>query len=310
MSKNQKPTSQQQAPQEEKVDENLESTENQMDGAGAGNEHGDADTSGTETGGENSAGEQDLASGADQDAAQLEAALAQAAAASQGAVEVAEEDAGVDEEGDLDPDESGEGEDSDGTEVEINDSPETAVVEQEDRASVADAPVDAVVATLSARAPSVTLNPVAVKVDVKTQQENIKFQLIIDRLQDYADKMAPNKAPGAAEGKAQQLSLWKTILMVLQLEGTEFVKAYGTLLAFVNEHRNGALNERYYYRWFPELAISAADRRNFDRMLNLMVATCDPATRRLGLQQVDLVSSVAGFRDGAIQQRVTEFYSL
>ncbi|MNL90183.1 hypothetical protein D3C87_2210500 [compost metagenome] len=64
------------------------------------------------------------------------------------------------------------------------------------------------------------------------------------------------------------------------------------------------------YRYFAEMSMNSTARRNFDRMLNLLCATCDPATRRMGLQQVDLAATLAGFRDGAIQQRVTEFYSL
>lgn len=288
MSKNSKTTSQQQAPQEEIVDENLE---NQVDGAGAGDESGAADATGSsETSSTDTSGESDLAAGADQDAAQLEAALA-AAAAAPGPVEVT----GLDT----------------AEEQPINDAPATPEAPaQQDNPTVADAPASEPVVVRSARAPSVTLEQPLTKAEVKVQQNNITLQLIADSLRNYTELMAPNVVANATTGKGQQLNLWKTIEKVLKLEGAEFIKGYGMLLGWVAENRKGALSERYMYRYFPELALGQADRRNFDRMLNLLTATADPATRRMGLQQVDLAATVAGFRDSAIQQRVTEFYSL
>ncbi|MCO6704931.1 hypothetical protein [Streptomyces sp. CHB9.2] len=194
----------------------------------------------------------------------------------------------------------------------INDAP--AVVDapaQGDLPSVADAPNDTPVAIQHARAPSVTLAPVAVtKEEIKVQQNNLTLTILANQLAEYAKTMHPSQPMTATIGKTQQTILWRTIDAILKLEGAEFIKGYTMLLAFVNENRDGALNERYIYRYFADLTMPNNDRKNFNRILNLLSATADPATRRLGLEQADLAASLAGFRDGAIQQRVTEFYSL
>ncbi len=215
---------------------------------------------------------------------------------------------GDDSEGD---DDAGEATDEPGDDIQINDAPaQSEAPVQGNAASVADAPNDTPVAAPHARIPSVTLNPIPTKVDIKVQQDNLKLTIIASQLQDYATNMHPSKAMNAVDGKANQTALWRTIEMILKLEGPEFIKGYTMLLDWFSENRQGALNERYIYRYFADLTIPTNDRKNFNRILNLLVATADPATRRLGLEQADLTATLSGFRDGAIQQRVTEFYSL
>lgn len=225
------------------------------------------------------------------------------------------EDQGGDSDADGGDDGAGgddsEGDDEAGDDAQINDAPaQSEAPAQGNAASVADAPNDTPVAAPHARIPSVTLNPIPTKVDIKVQQDNLKLTIIASQLQDYATNMHPSKAMNAVDGKANQTALWRTIEMILKLEGPEFIKGYTMLLDWFSENRQGALNERYIYRYFADLTIPTNDRKNFNRILNLLVATADPATRRLGLEQADLTATLSGFRDGAIQQRVTEFYSL
>lgn len=195
--------------------------------------------------------------------------------------------------------------------LQINDAPETpAAPAQQDNKSVADAPNDTPVAAPAVRVKPVTLNPIPVKVDVKTQQDNLKLTIIQANLDEYTKNMGPGQVVTATVGKVQQTALWRTIEQVLKLEGPEFLKGFELLLAWVAQNRTYALNDKNVYRFFGELSLSDVDRKNFNRLLNLLVATCDPATRLLGLQQVDLTATLEGFRNGAIQQRVAEFYSI
>lgn len=247
-----------------------------------GQEEGQEDAG---TGSDSESSDDDLGEGSDQgpdaEAAQLEAALAAAATASQ------------------QPQES------------VNDAPEVvepvAPVAQEG----SDTPDEAPVAAPSERAPSVSVQRnTPVFANVKEQQAEIKFQLIIDRLTAFGKAMAPNAAISETDGKAQQLALWKVINQVLNLEGAEFIRGFALLLDFIAEYRTAHFSEKYAYRWFGPMAMSAGDKRNFNRLLNLFIATADRATRRLGLEQVGLEASIAGIRDTGIQQRIAEFYQI
>jgi hypothetical protein len=274
--------------EEGKTDENESGNESAgadapaRDGAGdEASETGEADTG---TGSDSESSNEDLGEGegqdpdgTDADAKQLAAALAAAVAAPQPTLQV-------------------------------NDAPE--VVEPV-APEGSDIPDTAPVAAPTERAPSVSvLKPVPVRVDVKLQQAEIKFQLIVDRLTAFSTAMAPNAAINETDGKAQQLALWKVIEQVLKLEGPEFIKGFAMLLDFIAEHRTTHFSEKYAYRFFGPLALSAGDKRNFNRLLNLFIATADRATRRMGLEQVGLQASLAGIRDSGIQQRVTEFYQI
>lgn len=284
-------------PQTQQQGEQDVQDQNELAGAGAGDNAGEGGTDIVETGGEGqgeSGGDSEGTEGAgDSEQSQDAEALAALAALT----------AGQQDQGDA----SDEG---DGTP--INDAPAVAdAPAQGDLPAVADAPNDTPVAIQHARTPSVTLTPVAVtKAELKVQQNSLALTILANQLADYAKAMHPSQPMNATIGKTQQTILWRTIDAILKLEGPEFIKGYSMLLNFVNENRNGALNDRYIYRYFAELTIPNNDRKNFNRMLNLLSATADPATRRLGLEQADLAASLAGFRDGAIQQRVTEFYSL
>lgn len=195
--------------------------------------------------------------------------------------------------------------------LQVNDTPEVVEPVAPVDAEGSDIPDTAPVAAPTERAPSVSvLKPVPVKVDVKLQQAEIKFQLIVDRLTAFSIAMAPNAAINETDGKAQQLALWKVIEQVLKLEGAEFIKGFAMLLDFIAAHRTTHFSEKYAYRFFGPLALSAGDKRNFNRLLNLFIATADRATRRMGLEQVGLQASLAGIRDSGIQQRVTEFYQI
>lgn len=194
--------------------------------------------------------------------------------------------------------------------VPVNDIP--AVVEPVVVAAVvSDIPESAPVAPPVDRQPSVSLPlaPVTVRAAKATPSE-IKFQLISDRLEEYAKSMAPNVAVSSLVGKTQQVQLYRTIEQVLKLEGAEFLRGFTMLLDFVNAHRTAHFSDKYIYRFFGEMSLNAADRKNFNRLLHLFVATCDRPTRRMGLAQIDLNHILGDIRNSAVQQRITEFYQI
>jgi len=139
----------------------------------------------------------------------------------------------------------------------------------------------------------------------------IKLQALQASLERYVTEMAPSKRMSEEKGMELQMSLWSAIKRALQLDGSEFIAHYSEILSTIQQHRRtGAFNEKYVYRYFESLPLPQRERRNFERMLNLMLTTCDPATRQLTLRQIDMRTALGGFEQEAIRQRVTAFYSL
>lgn len=134
--------------------------------------------------------------------------------------------------------------------------------------------------------------------------------LLAQNLSQYAEHMMPGVPHPQGEGPQAQALLWRTIQSVLRQEGGEFTSAFTILLSFVHEHRKTMFNEYYVFRYFDQLSFSSEERKTFERFLNMLITVADPATRHLGLRQVDLNETLKGFADGNVQQRVAEYFTL
>lgn len=128
-------------------------------------------------------------------------------------------------------------------------------------------------------------------------------------MKEYVDRMRPGVAHGESEGAMLQVKLYRTIQSVLRQKGAAFNKLYGELLSVVNANRNGCFNERYLFRYFTTVNLPAPERKNFERILNLIITTCDPATRTVASKQVDIDATMEGFKDSEMHQRVIAFYT-
>ena len=140
--------------------------------------------------------------------------------------------------------------------------------------------------------------------------EMIKDDNLKTRLNAYLEAMAVGKPTTVEEGVIQQSNLWNIIKWVLGLEGADFVRCYAKLLEVVLENRRGVFSERYAYRFFDSLRMSGNDRKNFERILNLLLTTCDPRTRALSMRQIDLRTTLSGLVDPLMQQRIAGFYQI
>lgn len=138
----------------------------------------------------------------------------------------------------------------------------------------------------------------------------VSLDALQQRIDAYVTAMNPATPVSTEEGVRAQTALWSIIRHVLSKTDGEFVVLYAKLLENVLTYRRTVFNERYVYRFFEHLRLSPNDRRNFERMLNLLLVTCDPKSRRLALRQVNLNTTVSGFADNNVQQRIIGFYSV
>lgn len=145
---------------------------------------------------------------------------------------------------------------------------------------------------------------------VTVSQLEMKASIIEQNLANYAAVMAINSPVNAEEGAMQQTLLYSTIKQVLGLTGGDFTNQYSRLLEFVATHRDTMFSERYAYRFFEQVRVNQHERKNFERILNLLIATSVAGTRQLGLRQIDLQRTLEGIHDGDVQQRITEYYQV
>ncbi len=138
---------------------------------------------------------------------------------------------------------------------------------------------------------------------------DINSQSLADRLAEYANVMAPPKPVASPAGVQAQTGLWRTIQFVLRTKDAEFIALYSQRLAFVLEHRKKLFHELYVFRFFDELKLPRVERKAFERMVHLMITTCDPRTRQFSLKQVNLPGILDAMPDHLAAQRLQGFYS-
>lgn len=144
------------------------------------------------------------------------------------------------------------------------------------------------------------------------KENEISLEIIEQNMREYVDAMRPGRALRENEGAMNQVKLYRTVQMVLRQKGSNFQRAYGFLLNFVHEHRKSVFNEMYVFRFFDSRemrsSLPSGERRRFERILNLLLTTCNPSTRAKSLEQVDIDATMESFKDPEMHQRVLGFY--
>lgn len=130
-----------------------------------------------------------------------------------------------------------------------------------------------------------------------------------ERLDSYVENMRPGRPIEPKDGAAMQAVLWNTIRLILKQPAPDFVTLLNNLLNTIKVNRQGVFNERYVYRFLDEVRITAPERRNFERILNLFLTTCDPQTRLASLRQVSLQTTLSGFTNQDEVSKLTAFYN-
>lgn len=157
-----------------------------------------------------------------------------------------------------------------------------------DSAAVAAAAVETPPA---APAPAVAPTPVAAPVTGMQLNEHDKTLLdsITGRLESYCDAMKPGRpVNGRTDGANHQKTLFRLIDQILNLPGPLFTVAWTNFLATIKQHRQGAFNEKYAFRFFEHTKLEAAAVLNYRNLIHLAIHTADPQSRLQMLKMIDI----------------------
>ena len=134
-------------------------------------------------------------------------------------------------------------------------------------------------------------------------------QVLRQHLDEYIAAMATNMPMTSEKAAGHQLSLFTVIQGILSQEGAVFIAEMDNLLAKVKANRNGVFSEYYVFRGLEHLRLTVAQRALFQRLIHLFINTCDPATRGLALEAIDLRAALASPLEDIKQQRLVAYYT-
>ena len=134
---------------------------------------------------------------------------------------------------------------------------------------------------------------------------------VINELEQYIARMKPGMPVDGDKGAKAQYGLWHTLRKILEtMPQEEFKNLWMLVMLYFHQHREGVFHERYVFRFSEFWNWSEKDLTAFQRILNLLKLTANPATRNAALKQVNLERSLAdGISEEARQRLVTLYRS-
>lgn len=142
-------------------------------------------------------------------------------------------------------------------------------------------------------------------------QSQTTLLAVQDRLKTYIEAMSPGVRITSTDGAFQQLQLWRGVIsFLLQQPAPVFIAGWGIFLEKVLEHRKGCFSPAYINRFREELKLPLADRRNFERLIQLAYTTCDPKARPLVSKQIDMNQILSMLPSEDQRQKIVAFYKL
>ena len=135
------------------------------------------------------------------------------------------------------------------------------------------------------------------------------IQSLVSSINDYVKGMKPGLIMDPNTGARNQYWFWKAIVTAVEnTPDEEFRRMWNILLAYFNQYKNDVFGVRYVYRFSEHWNQSEDDLNAYQRILNLIILTCDPETRSTGLKQVDLDRTLDKIFTETGRQRVIGFY--
>lgn len=143
------------------------------------------------------------------------------------------------------------------------------------------------------------------------QTDSVMAKSLYATIETYIQAIPPRTPIEPATLVQQQVYLYRAITGIInKLEGEEFTQAWSWLLACFFEYRKDVFGERHVYRAMEEITLSPDDRKAFQRLLNLLILTCEPASRAIALRQIDMPKTLALGVTEPGRQRIHAYYGV
>lgn len=181
--------------------------------------------------------------------------------------------------------------------------------EKKAEASGADAPNTAPAAEPEEKEDSApTVTELAKLVADSSEVSDTLVKSFEERLDKYLEEMAPRKPITLEDAAVNQLYLWDTLRLQLDLPAPAFAKVMDMTLAKIKANVEGAFSQIYLRRGFERISLPDQRRKAFDLYLNLLVRFATLENKARLTQYVDLPRTAAAFPDQKHQTRIQTYF--
>lgn len=151
-------------------------------------------------------------------------------------------------------------------------------------------------------------NSFEAKINRLRQSGTAAQKSVIAKMDSYFAQMKPGLPVDPVKGGAHQLAFYMALRQVCETETTEFREAFKLILEYFRQYKDGALGDRYIFRFTENIQLTNTAMRPFLGLINLLRVAAEAKSREQVLKQVDLTRSLeTGFSDQA-RQRIIQFF--
>jgi len=132
----------------------------------------------------------------------------------------------------------------------------------------------------------------------------------VQHIFDYVSMMGPKATMPTDTGARNQVQLFISLRNIVEYSEDQFALAFATVLALFDEYKDGVFNERYVFRFMDSVALSAADRKCFERLLNLIKIAAPTTGRKESMKQVSFSKTLEFGYTEVGKQRIMNFFNV
>lgn len=125
---------------------------------------------------------------------------------------------------------------------------------------------------------------------------------------EYVKAMAPGVPLTPDVGYRNQLALLRTITNVIETE-ENFVLAFRLLIAFVREHRKGAFDDKYAYRFYEFAKAGDSSPKTHSNLVTILIVAAGLQNKRDLRKFLSLDKALSSGISEAGRQRVIQYFN-
>lgn len=135
-------------------------------------------------------------------------------------------------------------------------------------------------------------------------------RMFLEQIEAYIAEMAPKKPQTAASISRWQVLLYRTLTSIINKCDADFYLVWRAVLAAFHSQKDGVFHESAVFRGMEHVVLPVNDQKGFQRILNIIKATAEPASRNAAIKQIDFSRSLEFGVTEAGRSKLLNFYNV
>lgn len=135
-------------------------------------------------------------------------------------------------------------------------------------------------------------------------------RMFLEQIETYMAEMAPKKPQDIKSISRWQVLLYRTLTSIINKCDSDFFLVWRAVLAAFHAQKDAVFHETAVFRGMQHIVLPPDDQKGFQRLLNLIKATAEPAARTAAIKQIDFGRTLEFGVTEAGRSKLLNFYNV